>query len=108
MAHDFDDDGFAKRPVSTEFDDDDGGIDTGVADVFGAGDPTEEAAEQFVANIAKEQNETEHMSEAERRFDQAGYYRLFLRQTIFESEDPSALQVEAEFKAFAESRLQVL
>jgi hypothetical protein len=103
MPHDFDDE--QPEVQSTEFDED-GGID-----ISGAGFVSEDVgvvAEEFVANITRESNDTASMSEAERRLDLAGYYRQLIHGFAFESEEPGARQVEGELRAFAEGRLQVL
>ena len=65
--------------------------------------PIDEVANMMISNSS---NSIE--SEAERIFEIGKYYKLFLSQPIFDSDDEIAIRVEEEFKAFARERLAVV
>jgi hypothetical protein len=58
--------------------------------------------------LDKTQASMDLQTEAERRLSKANLYQQILDGQLFEGEDPVALEVEEEFRAFAEERLAIL
>lgn len=58
--------------------------------------------------VAEVQKEIDLMTEARTRFAKAALYEQMITGQLFEGDDPVTLEVENEFKEFAEERLMVL
>lgn len=65
----------------------------------------DEAVEEFVE---EQQQLDQELSEAERRFEKAQYYRLLLRESFFENTSAEAVEVVEEIRQYIRERMAVL
>jgi hypothetical protein len=76
------------------------------------GDPRQELSQgvdQALGDLEQEEvPEREELSEVEKRFDLASYYKLLLNHDFFDVTSPRGRQVEREIRAFIKNRLEVL
>lgn len=68
----------------------------------------EEMVEQTPPSLNTEEEIDEVMSEAEKRFEVAQYYKLLLRDNLFQNQTEASEKVEQEIRAFIKERLSVL
>lgn len=67
-----------------------------------------QGVDQALDELDQRQNEQEELSEVEKRFDLASYYKLLLKHDFFDVVSPQGRQVEQEIRAFIKNRLEVL
>jgi len=66
------------------------------------------AMDEAVAGLSEERRAIEAtLTEAERRFDKAKYYKLILSQQLISDSSPAGQEVEAEIRTFAQERFEV-
>lgn len=68
----------------------------------------QEMQKQEQAAVVAVQREVDLMTEARTRFAKAALYEQIIEGELFQSDDPISLEVEQEFKTFAEERLRIL